>query len=354
MEEQDLETLRERLKEMRLDGLSDDAPPRPVDKDLIRRYLRRDLSPERYHEVAGLIADYRSWHDAEREIFLSEPTLTTPDVTAETKEDDGNTLPRSAFVGRILVGTKRHWKSVAVLAACASIALGSFWLSRPSLRVPDGDYVVTLRFGNLKGLEDYPLYMQEAVQRMLATGFERSAVLEEISGVSTLRTLSSQDPSAILLSPVGVGVTSQQPTLRWRQFGGAVRYKVVLYSAELEPISSGTTEDIEGTEWTPPLPLERGRVYWWRVFGRTPDGKARVAPDDDARAAFKVLTETRVEDIHLAEGHSSHLVRLALYVDAGMLSAAEAELDALSDTDPRLARALRKSLKLLHPAATAG
>ncbi len=53
-------------------GVRDGPPPRPVDKDLIRKYLRHELEPALYHEVEGLIADYRVWRKAEIEVLLTE------------------------------------------------------------------------------------------------------------------------------------------------------------------------------------------------------------------------------------------------------------------------------------------
>lgn len=87
-DESEMTSLRSCLRDSEREGLSDDVPPRPVDKELIRKYLRHELPPELYHEVGGLIADYRLWHDAEREIFLTEPEQTNPAGVGEDEKQD--------------------------------------------------------------------------------------------------------------------------------------------------------------------------------------------------------------------------------------------------------------------------
>ena len=55
-------------------------PEHPVDRDLIRKFIRKTLAPELREEVRSLIARCRDWHDARREALL---------VLAENREEQG-------------------------------------------------------------------------------------------------------------------------------------------------------------------------------------------------------------------------------------------------------------------------
>ena len=55
-------------------------PQHPVDRDLIRQFIRKTLAPELREEVRSLIARCQDWHDARREALL---------ILAENREEQG-------------------------------------------------------------------------------------------------------------------------------------------------------------------------------------------------------------------------------------------------------------------------
>jgi len=61
--------------------------------------------------------------------------------------------------------------------------------------------------------------------------------------------------------PTGT-IEEQQPVLRWKAFGNGV-YDVTLYDAQHAMISRRSK--LNGTEWTAPSALARGRAYSWEV-----------------------------------------------------------------------------------------
>ena len=60
--------------------IQESDPKHPVDRDLIRQFIRKTLAPELREEVRSLIARCQDWHDARREVLL---------VLAEKREEQG-------------------------------------------------------------------------------------------------------------------------------------------------------------------------------------------------------------------------------------------------------------------------
>ena len=113
-----------------------------------------------------------------------------------------------------------------------------------------------------------------------------------------------------------------------------------------------TSPPLEGTTWTPPRALERGRVYSWQVTA-VKDGKEIISPSAPApEARFKVLEKAKADELMGVEraAAGSHLVRGTLYARAGLLDDAERELRALVAANPKspAARKLLQSLQAIR------
>ena len=125
---------------------------------------------------------------------------------------------------------------------------------------------------------------------------------------------------------------------------GGASYTVAVYDSNVTKVAE--SELLTSMEWALPSTLARGRIYIWQVRA-TRDGRQMIAPSPAAgRAKFKVLEQSRVEQIAIAKrpGFGSHLVMGLLYAEAGLLNEAARELEALQKANPNSAIA-RKLLR---------
>jgi hypothetical protein len=221
------------------------------------------------------------------------------------------------------------------------------------LALNDGGGRVTLdATGNVGGLGSLPPSSRQAVKQALTTGrVEVSPGLSELIGAKgTLLGATGQGAAFSLLSPVGTITRTQQPTLRWRSLSGAISYTVAVLDADFNAVATGPP--LTGTTWTPPRPLERGRVYSWQVTA-VKDGKEIISPSAPApEARFKVLEKAKADELSGVEtaASGSHLARGILYARAGLLDDAERELRALVAANPKspTARKLLQSVRAIR------
>jgi hypothetical protein len=149
--------------------------------------------------------------------------------------------------------------------------------------------------------------------------------------------------------PAGIVIETDRPTFRWTALGGAT-YTVSIYDSNVSKVAE--SDSLTSTEWTPPTALARGRTYVWQVRATTSDGQQVVAPSPAAgRAKFKVLEQSSLERIALAKqsGSNSHLLMGVLYAEAGLVSDAEREFNALLAANPNSSTA-RKLLQSVRQA----
>jgi hypothetical protein len=123
-----------------------------------------------------------------------------------------------------------------------------------------------------------------------------------------------------LVYPVGTAVLEDRPTFRWKPMPGARGYTVILQNE-----SSGQTlrsDRLAGTEWIPPQPLTRGGRYVWQLVV----GETSLPKPPDPPARFYIVEHDVAQ--RLSRLPDSHLVRAVLYAEAGLMDAAESELEA--------------------------
>jgi anti-sigma factor RsiW len=223
-------------------------------------------------------------------------------------------------------------------------------VSQVALTLNDGDGRVTLDvLGNIVGLETLPPATQRAVRAALTTKrAEIPSGLKELAGKSgTLMGGRDEGVAFPLVSPVGVILSTDRPTLRWRPLNGATSYTVTIFDASFNVVVTG--QPAQTNTWTVPRRLERGRVYSWQVAA-VKDGKEVISPTVPAPAAhFKILDRQKAAELERLEAThtNSHLARGALYAQAGLLDDAEREFRALLKQNPQspVAKDLLRSVR---------
>ncbi|MBA3322457.1 MAG: hypothetical protein H0T45_13570 [Pyrinomonadaceae bacterium] len=203
----------------------------------------------------------------------------------------------------------------------------------------DGGGRVTLdRRGNLTGLVGLSPSSQQAVKKALTSGAVATprGLTELARGNGTLMGSSGGGVAFPLVSPVGVVVRSERPTLRWRPLsGGATGYTVTLLDANLNAVA--TSPLLDTTEWTVPRALARGASYTWQVTA-VKDGREIISPAAPApEARFKILEPTQAAQLRRLEAAhpTSHLARGVSYAQAGLLDDAAREFRALLAANPQ-------------------
>ena len=156
-----------------------------------------------------------------------------------------------------------------------------------------------------------------------------------------------------VLQPVGTVVLDAQPTLRWSALDGAVSYIVVIGDVETgAPVDRAS---IEGTEWTPRAPLQRGKTYSWQVRARR-DGEVVIAPHPPApEALFRIASDADVAALSTWRNASrrSPLSAGILLAEAGVLDESEHELRRALDGGDVRASALLAQVQSWRATSTA-
>lgn len=129
-----------------------------------------------------------------------------------------------------------------------------------------------------------------------------------------------------VLAPVGTAVLEDRPRFRWRSVPGAASYVVIVQDETTG--RSIRSEPLVTMEWTPSQPLERGRRYSWQLAAR----QAAYPAPPDPPARFQVVDHDAAARLTSLPG--SHLLRSVSYAEAGLLDAAQLELEALARQNP--------------------
>lgn len=185
----------------------------------------------------------------------------------------------------------------------------------------------------LTGLEFVSAADQQAVKKALWS--QRAELPSSFSSLASRpgRLMGAGQNSFAVVSPVGIAVSTTQPTMRWKPLDGASGYAVTVYDRDHnEKAMSGM---LYGTEWTPP-PLTPGQIYSWQVRA-IKDGKEVISPPPDAPdAKFMILDRAQIETLERAKRlyAKSHLTLGVLYARAGLLEDAANEFRALLNANP--------------------
>ena len=212
----------------------------------------------------------------------------------------------------------------------------------PLLQLNDGGGQVTLdQQGKLSGLEALSPAHQHMVKDALTTQrLERSSALADLQRRgSSLMGADDQGHRFALQAPAGKVVLSDRPLFNWSRLAGATSYVVEIYDEQFTLVAQ--SEPLTQSQFTPPRRLARGRAYAWQVKA-VKDGQTVTAPAPPApQARFRIVAATQAEGIARARRdyagahHPSHLPLALLYVQAGLLDEAEAELRALRQANPQ-------------------
>jgi hypothetical protein len=202
-----------------------------------------------------------------------------------------------------------------------------------------GRIIVLDRQGEVSGIESTSIRIRQDIKSALINDHrEQSPELRGLLGrAGVLLGGSSQGVSFALITPVGTAVESDRPTFRWKALPGATGYTVNVYDQKLQSVAA--SDPVSSLEWTPPHALKRGEVYTWQVTA-TKAGEEITSPTPPApEAKFKVLEQSRVEEITQIKRSNpeSHLALGAVYKGAGLLDDAEREFKALLTANPHSA-----------------
>ena len=185
-----------------------------------------------------------------------------------------------------------------------------------------------------------PLDLRRSVEQAARTG-----TVNEPASPPTLHppagTLAGDAPTPGTLkqvSPVGVPVRETRPRLRWQGRGDATGYVVYLREAnDAEPLIRQELP-ANRTDWPPPAPLTRGKVYEWQVEARRGDEVIERAPRPPApETYFEVIDAARAAELDNAEraAHGNALVLGTAYARAGLRDEAAAQFRELAREHPK-------------------
>jgi hypothetical protein len=187
---------------------------------------------------------------------------------------------------------------------------------------------------------------QRLVESAVASGkLERAPILDKlISRRGVLLGDGSESKSFDLVSPLGTVVLEDRPTLQWQPLPGAKQYVVSLFDEEFRPVVESPA--LRETQWQPPNPLSRGRVFIWQVTAATDGDPVRSPVPPAPEARFQIAPAETAEGIAQLrrEEPENHLALAAVSAQAGALDEAAAEVEKLAVTQPELAAKLRASL----------
>jgi len=282
--------------------------------------------------------------------------------------------PARTFLLSSFVNRWQPWRVAAVVSCAAIVILLAVWLFRtkpaqnnkqvwtptnqsspqnsPAINehtpeVPTNQFALVLNDGNQKitvdkqgklaGLEQLSSSTQQRIRSALQTGKLQGspALVQLASQSSTLLSESSNGLPFRLMSPLGLVVRSEQPTLRWHALDGAQSYHVIVTDAELNEVAASPT--LNTTQWRISKPLKAGGIYSWQVTAMK-DGEKITSPVLPApQAKFKVLDRATAEVLLKAERAypDSHLTLGVLYAEAGLLDDAEQQLRQFISNNPR-------------------
>jgi hypothetical protein len=293
-------------------------------------------------------------------IWYQSRTGRRPRQTAQTESGKGENASAPASENNSTGGQKKDETTAAVSTNPGEHQAGGIEgpKSTPEqnsnssiiVSLKDNGHEITLDGqGNLTGLDGLTPSTERSVRAVLSgESLPKAQGLDELSAPAiTLLGQPAGGSSFRPLSPVGIIISNDRPTLRWKPLGGATSYTVTLFDADFNRIAK--SEPQAATEWRVTVPLRRGRIYSWEVTALK-DGHEITAPVAPApRAQFKILESERLEELSSLEKQRpvSHLTLGVMYARAGLLDEAEREFQRLLRENPRstLARNLLRTVQ---------
>ena len=141
-------------------------------------------------------------------------------------------------------------------------------------------------------------------------------------------------PAVIIRYPVNETVLTPKPRFEWEASGAADGYRVSVYDRGFRLVTESPV--LAGGPWSPSVDLVPGQSYTW-VVGARMGGREIHAPAPPApEARFTVLSSA--ESARLQEMRrkypAEHLMLAALLAQAGALTPAWEELEALERANP--------------------
>src|SRR5262249_6038041 len=116
-----------------------------------------------------------------------------------------------------------------------------------------GGRIALDREGNISGLPSLsPVYEREVREAMNGQQLGVPADIARLRGRSGALMGPDNGRSYGLLSPVGLAVETDRPTLRWNPTDGAATYVASVYTDDLKLVA--TSPSISAAEWTVPGP----------------------------------------------------------------------------------------------------
>lgn len=305
------------------EGLLDCEPPLAVDREKVRAYLDKSLSPSEQGRIRYLLGNYKAWNDVRRELIIER-------AQAESAIEKVTAL---VFLQRLM----RQRMLMVAMASCLILLVGVFLWSG-SGKLSDGTNLVAYRDGSVTGLEEYGQDWTTRAETVFGSGISDVVVLEDID--NAMPQVRGGSKSKVLLHPYGIAVRDTKPLFSWIPFEG-----IEDYSIEVRDIAKdqevGSPFAVQGVkreyETQIDAELERGLHYEWRL-NYDQNGVTRHLPrtKDQLSAVFYVLSANEMETLQEAERQvsDSHLLRFLLYVEYGLLQEAQAELDLLMKENP--------------------
>ncbi len=274
------------------------------------------------------------------------------------------------------------WLRLAAAAVLATVTGGVWWMNRLAGTMPSDQLARTSAAPapqSPSGGDTPAVVLTDGVVSLLADGAVRGLDLLEapdravVEGLLHDQRLPSRPPDPALrppqgalmgapaaparlrlLTPIGVIVASDRPTLTWTAVPGATAYRVSLYDARLVP--QAESGDLTRAEWTPPAPLVRGALYLWQVEADTQAGTLRAPGADAPDARFRVLSAADAASLRALEQASpaSPLLLGARYAALGLREDAARQFEVLAAANPAspLAAALAREARAQVPSPT--
>lgn len=320
----------------------DRTPPRVADLEQIRAFHAGTLSPELADEVEDLIALFREWHDAERQVLIENL------AALRERAPEG---PFAATSADVTTGkhpsapaTTQYWshrtfvKPVAIAAAFLFAATVFLFVRhigghRFVAELDDGSHhIALLANGQLTGLPSVNESLLQEVKSALTN--KRVRVLAALPKLTGARGAFPPHSISPLIQPYQTVVTEDRPLFAWRMPPDSTAYIVSIYDSNSKLALQ--SEPLLEPKWTPTTPLMRGETYSWEVSA-TVRGKAMIAPPaGEPRPAFRVMEAEKLSQLKMAEREAAgcHVVLGVLYANEGLLDEAEAEFTAIINANP--------------------
>jgi hypothetical protein len=216
--------------------------------------------------------------------------------------------------------------------------------------INDGNQKITVDVaGNVTGLDHLkPADAQIVKETLLAQNIAKPSELSELIGEQgVLRGSASADQTFRLLSPARIVTANDRPTFKWEALPGATSYRVYVGDADNREVADSGELQATLAEWTPSIPLPRGKVFTWAVIAKV-EGRDVISPAaSQPEVRFKVLSADSLRELDaLQNGPRSHLAMGLFYARVGMLDEAESEFKILARQNPNSPLALKLLLSV--------